>query len=153
MEAAIRSLQMALSIDVHYAKASLLLGVLYRQRGRPHDLTLAQVFSQSLCASWCTLRCTCYHYCMLYHDQYFAPRDNSYCKQTPCPGSGNRGRGGRGGGHFTMLTCHALCSHSHIHILPVLWHLWTVPMPWQMSLCQTLALTVPTPRGRCQAGR
>ncbi|KAL3145534.1 hypothetical protein ABBQ32_003359 [Trebouxia sp. C0010 RCD-2024] len=42
LEAAIRSLQMALSIDVHYAKASLLLGVLYRQRGRPHDLTLAQ---------------------------------------------------------------------------------------------------------------
>lgn len=62
LEAAIQCFQMALSIDVHCAKASLLLGVLYRQRGRPHDLTLAQVCSQSLCASWCTLRCKRHHF-------------------------------------------------------------------------------------------
>ena len=43
LEAAIECYEMALSIDVHYAKSSLLLGVLYRQRGGPHDLTLGQV--------------------------------------------------------------------------------------------------------------
>ena len=43
LEAAIQCYDMALSIDVHYAKSSLSLGILYRQRGRPHDLTLAQV--------------------------------------------------------------------------------------------------------------
>ena len=43
LDAAIQCYEMALSVDVHYAKSSLLLGVLYRQRGRPHDLTLAQV--------------------------------------------------------------------------------------------------------------
>lgn len=43
LEAAIQCYELALSIDVHYAKSSLLLGILYRQRGRPHDLTLAQV--------------------------------------------------------------------------------------------------------------
>ena len=44
LEAAIQCYQMALSIDVHHAKSSLLLGILYRQRGGPHDLTLAQVY-------------------------------------------------------------------------------------------------------------
>ncbi|DBB12255.1 hypothetical protein WJX82_010413 [Trebouxia sp. C0006] len=44
LEAAIECYEMALSIDVHYAKSSLLLGVLYRQRGGPHDLTLGQGF-------------------------------------------------------------------------------------------------------------
>jgi len=43
LEVAIECYEMALSIDVHYAKSSLLLGVLYRQRGGPHDLTLGQV--------------------------------------------------------------------------------------------------------------
>ncbi len=43
LEAAIECYEMALSIDVHYAKSSLLLGVLYRRRGGPHDLTLGQV--------------------------------------------------------------------------------------------------------------
>ena len=43
MDSAIECFETALSIDVHYAKAALHLGVLYRQKGGPHDLTLAQV--------------------------------------------------------------------------------------------------------------
>ncbi len=51
LEAAIECYEMALSIDVHYAKSSLLLGVLYRQRGGPHDLTLGQVSKWDCCMS------------------------------------------------------------------------------------------------------
>lgn len=45
---AIDAFETALSTDVHYAKAALQLGVLYRQRGGPHDLMLAQVCPQAL---------------------------------------------------------------------------------------------------------
>lgn len=64
LEAAIQCFETALSIDVHYAKSSLLLGVLYRQRGRSHDLTLAQVCSPSVRVAECTL--TCYQLCVVY---------------------------------------------------------------------------------------
>lgn len=43
LDYAIDCYETALSIDVHYAKAALQLGVLYRQKGGPHDLVLAQV--------------------------------------------------------------------------------------------------------------
>ena len=43
LDYAIDCYETALSVDVHYAKAALQLGVLYRQKGGPHDLVLAQV--------------------------------------------------------------------------------------------------------------
>ena len=48
LQSAIACYELALSMDVHYAKSSLSLGALYKNRGGPHDRTLAQV-------------------CMLYH--------------------------------------------------------------------------------------
>ncbi len=69
LEAAIECCEMALSIDVHYAKSSLLLGVLYRQRGGPHDLTLGQVKG--------------FPTCMLYHT-YLGSRLVYHIQQWKC---------------------------------------------------------------------
>lgn len=46
LESSIACYELALSMDVHYAKSSLSLGALYKTRGKTHDATLAQVSQQ-----------------------------------------------------------------------------------------------------------